>query len=74
MDEQVKELFFGEVDRHRLNFDAVPEYGDLLRQSEALFPDGDLPKTIFQLLETANRISFAHGLKLGLKLTRWAAR
>lgn len=73
MDKQLKELFYDEQDRGRLNFDADPEYAGLLQQSVALFPDGDLPKPIFDLLETANYISFAYGLKLGLNLREWAA-
>ena len=72
MDTQLKELFYNEQDRGSLDYDADPEYSGLLRQSLALFPDGDLPKPVFALLETANLISFAHGLRLGLKLREWA--
>ena len=72
MDKQLKEFFFDEQDRGRLSFEADPEYADLLHQSEALFPGGDLPDPIFDLLETANVLSFAHGLRLGLKLREWA--
>lgn len=72
MDEQLKDFFFAEQEQGRLNFDADPKYVGLLQQSVALFPDGDLPKPVFDLLETANFISFAHGLKLGLRLKRWA--
>ena len=72
MDEQLKEFFFDEQDRGRLIFEDSPEYDGLLRQSLSLFPDGDLPAPVFNLLETANSISFAHGLKLGLNLNRWA--
>lgn len=73
MDNQLKEFYEDEVDRGHLNFEAYPEYIDLLCQSEALFPGGDLPKPIFDLLDTSNFISFAHGLKLGLRLKRWTA-
>ena len=72
MDNQLKDFFFDEQDRGRLIFEDSPEYDGLLRQSLSLFPDGDLPAPVFNLLETANCISFAHGLKLGLNLNRWA--
>ena len=72
MDAQLQEFFFDEQDRGRLVFENDPEYADLLHQSEALFPGGDLPDPIFDLLETANVLSFAHGLRLGLKLREWA--
>ena len=73
MDEQLKEFFFDEQDRGRLIFEDSPEYDGLLRQSLSLFPDGDLPGPVFDLLETASSISFAHGLKLGLRLREWTA-
>ncbi len=72
MDKQLQEFFYDEQDRGRLNFESFPEYVDLLGRSVALFPGGDLPDPIFDLMETANFISFAHGLKLGLRLKRWA--
>ncbi len=72
MDKQLKEFFFEEQERGRLNFETFPEYADRLHQSVALFPSGDLPDPIFELLEISNYISFAHGLKLGLNLKRWA--
>ncbi len=74
MNEQIQELFFNEVNRGRLNFDSDPEYARQMAQSSALFPGGDLPQPIFELLESANYISFAYGLKLGLRLQQWAAR
>ena len=73
MDKQLKEFFFDEVERAHLNFEAFPEYNDLMDRSLSLFPNGDLPKPLFDLLETANCISFANGLKLGLRLREWAA-
>ena len=73
MNEQLQDFFFDEIDRGRLVFEDFPEYNDLFRQSTALFPDGDLPEPVFNLLEAANCISFAHGLKLGLGLREWAA-
>ena len=74
MDEQLKEFFFDEQDRGRLIFEDSPEYDGLLRQSLSLFPDGGLPQPIFDLIETASCLSFAHGFKLGLGLREWAAR
>ena len=74
MDEQLKEFFFDEQDRGRLIFEDSPEYDGRLRQSLSLFPDGDLPQPIFDLIETASCLSFAHGFKLGLGLREWAAR
>ncbi len=72
MDTHLQEFFFEEQEKGHLNFDSDPKYTDLLCRSIALFPDGDLPKPLFDLLETANCISFAHGLKLGLQLREWA--
>lgn len=74
MDKRLKELFYDEQERGRLVFEDDPEYADLLHQSLALFPGGDLPREVFGLLETANCIAFAHGLKLGLRLKRWSVR
>ncbi len=73
MKKQLQEFFYSEQDLGRLVFEDDAEYAALLHQSTALFPDGDLPKPVFDLLETANCISFAHGFKLGLRLTEWAA-
>ena len=72
MDKQLKEFFFAEQEQGRLKFETFPEYTDRLGQSVALFPSGDLPDPIFDLLETSNYISFVHGLKLGLRLSQWA--
>ena len=74
MDERLKELFFDEQDRGRLVFEDCPAYNDLMEQCLALFPGGDLPDPIFQLLDLSNSLSFAHGIGLGLELSRWAAR
>ena len=73
MQKQIQEFFFDEQDRGHLVFEDDPQYADLLYQSLSLFPDGDLPAPVFNLLETANCISFAHGLKLGLRLREWTA-
>ena len=61
MDKQLREFFYDQQDRGHLAFEDSPEYAGLLRQCMALFPSGDLPEPIFDLLETANLISFAHG-------------
>ena len=74
MNKQLQEFFHDEVDRGRLLFEDFPEYNDLFAKSEALFPNGDLPNEIVRLLDISNCIAFAHGLKLGLKLERWALR
>lgn len=72
MDKQLQEFFFSEMEQGRLDFDADPVYSDLLAQSVALFPDGDLPRPLFDLLDVSNRISFVHGFRQGLRLERWA--
>lgn len=73
MEKQIQEFFFNEQEQGRLNFDADPKYAGLLQQSVALFPDGDLPNPVFDLMELTNSLSFAHGLRLGLELREWAA-
>ena len=73
MNKQLQDLFFHEVSQGRLDFDSDPKYAQQMAQSMSLFPGGDLPGPIFDLLETANCISFAHGLRLGLRLREWAA-
>ena len=72
MHEQIQELYFIEQEQGRLVYENFPEYDNLLRESLPLFPNEELPKVIFDLLETSNRIAFAHGLRLGLRLRQWA--
>ena len=72
MNKQLQEFFCNEILQEHLIFEDFPEYNDLMDQCLPLFPNGDLPKPLFDLIETANLISFAHGLKLGLRLKRWA--
>lgn len=72
MDKQLQELYLNEQDQGRLVYEKFPEYDDLLRQSLTLFPDEELPKVIFDRLESSNCIAFAHGLRLGLRLRHWA--
>ncbi len=71
MDQLLQELFYDEIDQGRLVFEDFPEYNDLMNQSVSLFPDGDLPVSISKLLDTANCISFAHGLRVRQRLERW---
>lgn len=71
MDKQLQEFFINEIEQGRLVFEDFPEYNDLIRQSLALFPDGDLPQPIGKLLDTANCISFAYGLRVRQKLKEW---
>lgn len=72
MDKQLKEFFCDQVERGYLSFEADLDYNALMTQSLALFPGGDLPGPIFDLMDTANLISFAHGLRLGLRLREWS--
>ncbi|MCI8423959.1 MAG: hypothetical protein HFF50_10615 [Lawsonibacter sp.] len=72
MEKQLQELFCDEVDRKRLVFEDSPQYNKWYAQSEALFPNGDLPAAVFHLLEISNCIAFTHGFRLGLRLKRWA--
>jgi len=73
MDEQLQALFYSEVDQGHLAFDDDPEYSALMTRSMSLFPNEELPEAVYQLLDTSNRISFAYGIKLGLRMDRWAA-
>ncbi len=73
MDKQLKELLFDEQDRGHLVLEDDPEYTALLHQSMALFPNGDLPNEIVELLDISNSICLGHGLKLGLRLKQWSA-
>ena len=73
MNKQLQEFFYDEQDQGHLVFEDFPEYNDLFSQCLALFPNGDLPDKIARLLDLSNCISFAHGLKRGLRLERWAA-
>jgi len=73
MDKQLQEFFYDEVDRKHLVFEDDPEYNALMDKSLALFPNADLPDEIGRLLDISSCISFAHGLKLGLRLKQWSA-
>lgn len=72
MKQLLQELYWQEIDKARLNFEADPAYRDYLTQSQALWEDQDMPDPIFHLLDTSNFLSFVHGFRLGLELGRWA--
>lgn len=71
MNEQIQELYFNEQEQGRLVYENFPEYDGLLQQSLTLFPGEEMPKVVFDLLETSNCIAFAHGLRFGLRLKQW---
>ena len=72
VDIRINELYYFETEHSRLNFANYPEYRQAMARAEAMCPEGELPAPYFQLLDTANRISFTHGFRLGLGLARWA--
>jgi len=73
LEKYLRELFYSETEQSHLQFESSPEYCLHLSQAEALYPNRELPAAVFQLLDTANRISFIHGFRLGLGLARWSA-
>ena len=72
MNQMLRTLYWQEIDRARLNFEADPAYRDYFTQSQALWEGGDMPEAFFHLLDAGNFLSFAHGFRLGLGLRRWA--
>lgn len=72
MEETLKELYLREIGQSRLDFDSNPEYQAYYTQAEALWEGGELPAAVFHLLDAGNFLSFAHGFRLGLQLSRWA--
>ena len=71
MHEELKELYYREVDSARLDFDRDPEYQEYFTRSKALWKGKDMPEALFGLLEAGNFLSFAHGLRLGMRLSWW---
>lgn len=71
MTKKLKELYIQEIDQSRLDFDRDPEYQAYYTQAEALWDGKDMPKAIYQLLDTANFLSFSHGFRLGAQLAGW---
>lgn len=74
MKRYLEALYFMEVDSARLNFERDGRYQKALSQVYSLLGEEDLPAPVFRLLDVSNRISFVHGLLLGLRLRRWANR
>ena len=71
MEEKLKALYIQEVNQSRLDFDRDPEYQMYYTQAEELWEEGDIPPSIFHLLERSDFLSFACGLRLGLELAEW---
>lgn len=71
MQEKLKELYLQEIDRSRLNFDGDPEYQTYYTQAQTLWEGGDMPYSIYRLLDAGNFLSFAHGFRLGMELSGW---
>lgn len=68
MEERLKELYFREIERSCLDFDGDPEYRKYYTQAQALWEGGDMPYSLYRLLDTANFLAFAHGFRLGAGL------
>ena len=71
MEEILKELYIQEIDQSRLDFDHDPEYQAYYTQAQQLWEGGDIPYSIYRLLDTSNFLSFAHGFRLGMELSGW---
>ena len=69
---QLKELYYYETDQERLDFGSDPVYQEKMRRALAELETEDLSPALFSLLDTANQISFTHGVRLGLRLGLWA--
>ena len=69
---ELKELYYYETDQERLDFDSDPVYQEKMRRALAELETEDLSPALFSLLDTANQISFTHGVRLGLRLGLWA--
>ena len=74
MVEKIQELYFQAVDRGELDFDGDPDYQKYLTQAKAVWQDEDMPDSIFNLLDHANFLSFAHGVQLGMRLAVWGLK
>ena len=68
---ELKELYYYETDQERLDFDSDPVYQKMERALAELETE-ELSPALFSLLDTANQISFTHGVRLGLRLGLWA--
>ena len=74
MVEKIQELYFQAVDRGELDFDGDPDCQKYLTQAKAVWQDEDMPQPIFDLLDHANFLSFAHGVQFGMRLAAWGLR
>ena len=72
MNPELQELYYYETDQERLDFDSDPVYQEKMRRALAELEMEDLSPALFSLLDTANQISFTHGVRLGLRLGLWA--
>ena len=70
----IQELYYQEIDQAHLDLDADPDYQAYLAQAQTVWQDEDMPQPIFDLLDHANFLSFAHGFRLGIALMKWADR
>ena len=69
---ELQELYYYETDQERLDFASDPVYQEKMRRALAELETEDLSPALFSLLDTANQISFTHGVRLGLRLGLWA--
>ena len=69
---QLKELYYYETDHELLDIDSDPVYHEKMQRALAELGTDDLSPALFSLLDTANEISFTHGVRLGLRLGLWA--
>ena len=72
MEERLKELYLCEIERAQLDFDGDPEYQKYYTQAEALWEGGDMPYSLYRLLDTSNFLAFVHGFRLGVGLREMA--
>ena len=72
MEPQLKELYYYETDHELLDIDSDPVYQEKMERALAELGTDDLSPALFSLLDTANEISFTHGVRLGLRLGLWA--
>ena len=70
----IQELYYQEIDQAHLDFDGDPDYQKYLTQAKAVWQDEDMPQPIFDLLDHANFLSFAHGVQFGMRLAAWGLR
>ena len=72
--EKIQELYYQEIQSGDLDFDSDPEYQQYMSQSEVLWNGEDMPQPIFDLLDHANFLSFAHGVQFGMRLAIWGLK